>query len=477
MQQENSMKKTVILILSVFLILTMASCRPTVIGIPINPTPSVPGGSGNDSAGSVDSIDELKEALLDPSEKNIKLSGTIVVTESLSIGAGKSISGNGTLNLDNSATLSLEDGASLNGVTINVNEANVQGASISTFAANEPINSVINVMGNDVVIKDVKIAVPSTINGEKYNIIVVSPSVTGFKFIGGSITGDIASDEFKTVGENYSANIGIAVSSGASAEISGGSIIKGVFTPIYASSADVTIDGISFESGIQIDTISDKTVVKNCTDTDGGYRAKVDIMAGAGDDEAMKNKLEEFVNDNGNENVFITLKSADTDNILSSYLTNARFASKRLFNRLFKIGTNDTFKTSDPVFEGTDATSITFNDVVLSDYVYGGTSTNPTDETVSGTVDIVLNGSAKGSQFIATSVTFSSDEGIVLENGEPALVYVGPFSFEVEIGNDGLSIPYTDTTLNYTETCYNDNKLTAPAEIPTGVSVNGWLVK
>ena len=187
--------------------------------------------------------------------------------------------------------------------------------------------------------------------------------------------------------------------------------------------------------------------------------------------------MEEFVNDNGNENVFITLNSADTDDILSSYLTNARFASKRLFNRLFKIGTNDTFKTSDPVFEGTEATSITFNDVVLSDYVYGGTSTIPTDETVSGTVDIVLNGSANGSQFIATSVTFSSDEGIVLENGEPALVYVGPFSFEVEIGNDGLSIPYTDTTLNYTETCYDDNKLTAPAEIPTGVSVNGWLVK
>ena len=121
---------------------------------------------------------------------------------------------------------------------------------------------VINVTGSDVVMDGVNIDVTAEDAG--IYVINASNSNSGFEFKNGSITGK---DWDSTSSEKASIAIGLNV--GTDATVSN-SKFQDCFTPIYVNGDQVTLNGITFNSGINFNAViaADKLVdlVKQATD-------------------------------------------------------------------------------------------------------------------------------------------------------------------------------------------------------------------
>ena len=477
------MKKTYVIILSVILVMAIAACNPYG-GIPVGPggLPIIPGDNPSEDPGTDVSTEEgLKEALSDPTVKKINLTTDVPVpAEGLNISTDKEFAGTGALEFtaapSNSPAIVIADGADVTGLNLIVGSGTDGASMLQSKSAGGPIHKFISVTGNGTVMSRVSITV-NKIDNASYNAITVESGVTGFQFKDGTITGDIT--DYSNLSE-YTANMGIDFNSGASGSVTD-STITGFSSPIYSSSPDITIDGVHFESGIELELVGDGTVVKNCTDVDGGYRAKVNIMTkdgGATPQETAEAKLTEFVKSSNNSNVFITIDGADQNSVLTSYLQN--FGTMRLFNNLFNkaSGSGDQGFGAECVFDEASATA-TFTDVGFTDYSYAN---NEEGLKATGTAKVTLNGEVSESNGKVFKVTdIEVDFGnLTVSGGNPSIVYIEDFSFSATVGegdNGGLKIPVNNGDLAYTPDLYNGNQLTPVLSDIDGVRINGWTVK
>lgn len=477
------MKKTYVIILSVILVMAIAACNPYG-GIPVGPggLPIIPGDNPSEDPGTDVSTEKgLKEALSDPTVKKINLTTDVPVTaEGLNISTDKEFAGTGALEFtaapSNSPAIVIADGADVTGLNLIVRSGTDGASMLQSKSAGGPIHKFISVTGNGTVMSRVSITV-NKIDNASYNAITVESGVTGFQFKDGTITGDIT--DYSNLSE-YTANMGIDFNSGASGSVTD-STITGFSSPIYSSSPDITIDGVHFESGIELELVDGGTVVKNCTDVYGGYRAKVNIMTkdgGTTPQETAKAKLTEFVKSSNNSNVFITIDSADQNSVRASYLQN--FGTMRLFNNLFnKAGSGDQGFGAECVFDEDSETAI-FTNVKFTDYSYADKNK---DLKATGTSKVILTGTVitepDAKKFKVTGIEVDFDN-LTVSGGNPSIVYIEDFSFSATVGegsNGGLKIPVNNGDLAYTPDLYNGNKLTpAPSDIG-GVRINGWTVK
>ena len=73
------MKRTIIAVISIGLILfAFSACRPTVVGIPVDPTPDTP--TPDPSVKDVSTYEALRAALIDPEIKTINLTVPMELT-------------------------------------------------------------------------------------------------------------------------------------------------------------------------------------------------------------------------------------------------------------------------------------------------------------------------------------------------------------------------------------------------------------
>ena len=228
--------------------------------------------------------------------------------------------------------------------------------------------------------------------------------------------------------------------------------------------------------------VDDGTVVKNCTDVDGGYRAKVNIMTkdgGTTPQETAEAKLTEFVKSSNNSNVFITIDSADQNSVRASYLQN--FGTMRLFNNLFNkaSGSGDQGFGAECVFDEASATA-TFTNVKFTDYSYADKNE---DLKATGTSKVILTGTviteSDAKKFKVTDIEVDFGN-LTVKGGNPSIVYIEDFSFSATVGdgsNGGLKIPVNNGDLEYTPALYNGNQLSPDFSAIDGVRINGWTVK
>ena len=478
------MKKTYVIILSVILVMAIAACNPYG-GIPVGPggLPIIPGDNPSEDPGTDVSTEEgLKEALSDPTVKKINLTTDVPVpADGLNISTDKEFAGTGALEFtaapSNSPAIVIADGADVTGLNLIVGSGTDGASMLQSKSADDPIYKFISVTGNGTVMSRVSITV-NKIDNASYNAITVEPGVTGFQFKDGTITGDIT--DYSNLSE-YTANMGIDFNSGASGSVTD-STITGFSSPIYSSSPDITIDGVHFESGIELELVDDGTVVKNCTDVDGGYRAKVNIMTkdgGTTPQETAEAKLTEFVKSSNNSNVFITIDSADQNSVRASYLQN--FGTMRLFNNLFNkaSGSGDQGFGAECVFDEASATA-TFTNVKFTDYSYADKNE---DLKATGTSKVILTGTviteSDAKKFKVTDIEVDFGN-LTVKGGNPSIVYIEDFSFSATVGdgsNGGLKIPVNNGDLEYTPALYNGNQLSPDFSAIDGVRINGWTVK
>ena len=231
------MKKALILALSVLMISAFISCDNNV----------------NEPRVEVTSEGELTEALSAAATGEPK---NIVIVESFEV------SGNIAINVDG-IKLSAENDAVLT--------ANTSGTSETPF-------HLVDVNANGVVFNNVRITASGT-----QCIWAVNVNGNDFVYDGGAITG--ADNDNST----YSAvNMGIVISANSTGTEIRNVTLKDCFTPVYSSSADVTIEKVVFNSGMQFEraTVED-TKISGCSKlSDGTYTScAVDVRTDYGTSE------------------------------------------------------------------------------------------------------------------------------------------------------------------------------------------------
>lgn len=134
-----------------------------------------------------------------------------------------------------------------------------------------------HIYGSSVTFDDVDIAVDTGC------INVIVPYSTGFTYDGGTITGVVN-------GSEWPVNMGIAPAAGSS-----GTIIKNATfiknsSPVYAESADFTLDNVGFENGIEIaNYTSGITKITDCYEIDGTeYPAALNLHGDLSAEKAME---------------------------------------------------------------------------------------------------------------------------------------------------------------------------------------------
>ena len=134
-----------------------------------------------------------------------------------------------------------------------------------------------HVYGSSVTFDDVDISVDTGC------INVIVPYSTGFTYDGGTITGVVN-------GSEWHVNMGIAPAAGSS-----GTIIKNATfiknsSPVYAESADFTLDNVGFENGIEIaNYTSGITKITDCYEIDGTeYPAALNLHGDLSAEKAME---------------------------------------------------------------------------------------------------------------------------------------------------------------------------------------------
>ena len=259
--QEVFMKRTIITVLSIILIaFAFTACRPTVIGVPVNPAPSNPSNPSQDaSVDSADSYGSLFDALTDPDVKTINLANDLSLTPEQA----------SALKFDKTGLVFDGKGKT---ITIGPSTSGVASLSASTRNTDPATSHVFEIDSDNITFRNINIEVldPSM------RTWVINVNKNGFTFDGGSITG-IINDAvtYSTV------DMGIVIASGTAGTTIKDVTFKGNFTPVHSTSPDFTIDGAVFESGMIFDNVDPaKTVVKNCRqlDLDGEeWNAAIDL--------------------------------------------------------------------------------------------------------------------------------------------------------------------------------------------------------
>ena len=157
---------------------------------------------------------------------------------------------------------------------------NGNGNEITVYIAGSTSSSpaeAFHVYGSSVTFDDVDISVDTGC------INVIIPYSTGFTYDGGTITGVVN-------GSEWPVNMGIAPAAGSS-----GTIIKNATfiknsSPVYAESADFTLDNVGFENGIEIaNYTSGITKITDCYEIDGTeYPAALNLHGDLSAEKAME---------------------------------------------------------------------------------------------------------------------------------------------------------------------------------------------
>ena len=263
------MKRTIIAVISMVLILfAFSACRPTVVGIPVDPTPGTdnPGTpvtpAPDTSVKDVNSYDGLRAALIDPEVKTINLTSDL------------------TLDPDEIAVLEFTK----SGLTFNGNKHTITVTSSGTGSTSNAPDYLFDIKGTGITFKDVNIAVTD----KSLCTWAINVNANGFTFDGGSITGTIYLDEdYSTV------NIGFAISANTTGTAIKNVELKGNYTPVSASSPAFELYNVKFESGMEIDYISEATKITECSEIpDADYNAAINIHSSA-DEASMLKFMEE----------------------------------------------------------------------------------------------------------------------------------------------------------------------------------------
>ena len=253
------MKRTIIAVISIVLIaFAFTACRQSVV-IPFDPVPGnpntpvtpTPDPSIDDT---VDSYEDLLAALTDPDILTIKLSAGFSMTPAEA--AALPFTREGITFDGNNMTLTI---SSDNPVTTPSTPAPVKS---DIFTINAPGITFRNL---NLVVTDASISTwMVVVNNNK------------FTFEGGSITGEIYFDQdYSTV------NMGIVINAGTTGTVIKNVELKGNYTPVTASSPAFELNNVKFESGMEIDSISEATKITECSElSDAEYIAAFTIVSG-----------------------------------------------------------------------------------------------------------------------------------------------------------------------------------------------------
>ena len=326
-----------------------------------------------------------------------------------------------------SASLSVEE--KISNVTIRIGEepaaATARVLAASTFAAPTAANELLKINSDNVVFDGVNIEVFGS--AVMYNVITVNAD--NFTFQNGSITGQkftaegTETDEYFGDTDYSNVNMGIAIAAGTTGTKITNSTFDSNYTPVYTSSPDFTFDTLTFDSGIELETVSEKSVITGCrklTDDDS-FTAKINVMTKAGslvtDYEAANEARERFLEANpGLDSVRLNDHKADA--VIKNYV---HFGSQNILNDVRTAlvkeeGSYGMVITSVAAVDnenGDDVATITYD---LTDYNYA-TSKEP--KFVTGTVTATYTGTITDGTLTATSWTMEAS-GLKLSdsNGE-----------------------------------------------------------
>ena len=267
--QEVFMKRTIIAVISIGLILfAFSACRPTVVGIPVDPTPDTP--TPDPSVKDVSTYEALRAALIDPEIKTINLTVPMELT-----------------------TAQIEDlEFNREGITLNGNKNVITVTAGTTPSTAGAPAKPFNINGASITFKNVKIEVKDT------NVCawLINVNADDFIFEGGSITGVINSNN-----SGSTVNMGICIGANTTGTIIRDTILEGSYSPVYASSDAFTIDNVTFEKGMELEVVSDKTMITNCKEIeDTKYPAEIHIKNGTEDDILA---LLRFISEEGNNTI------------------------------------------------------------------------------------------------------------------------------------------------------------------------------
>lgn len=363
-----------------------------------------------------------------------------------------------------SGTIDLEDNAAISNLTLKIgSEGATQAFSaegISVLAATETGKVLLNAVGDGVVFDGVHIEVVGP--DVAYNVIQVLGD--GFTFKNGSITGvpydstGAALEGYFTDNSYSSVNMGIVLGSTATSVTISESTFKGNYTPVYTTSPDFTMTNLTFDSGIELETVSDESTITGCKKltNEEGYVAKINIATKAGsletdydlantvrDKFAAANSVEVRINDHSVSEIQTYYGGFGTQRFLGNlYVGMLHGADAKIKVDSAKYSENTDEATVKVVFD-------------LEDYNYVGENPLFTGDDIT----LEFHGGKKDADgnFTATSVTINGS-GTVSDNAEQYRKLPVTFTdVEVEIGTDATAdrgVPFV--FLNGTDPCVCD---------------------
>lgn len=359
--------------------------------------------------------------------------------------------------------IAITDDASISNVTIKIGEdtALAYASLAAPAASNAADNPVVlmNVTGDNVTFDGVHIEVVGP--DVSYNVIQVlgdnftfeNGSITGIPYDG---TGTPLTGYFSDADDYSSVNMGIAIGSGVSNVTISNSTFEGNYTPIYSSSPDFEMTGLTFDSGIELETVSEDSVIERCEKltNDAGYRAKINIMTYVKGQETTDYDIaneardrfaeanpdidEVRINDHSYADVAVNYTTLGTLNIINDIRTAL-----------------STDKTSDGMTIGSatyDSDSNTISLVLtLDDYNYASSSAH---KLATGTVNVTCTAETAAAEGSVTVTSWSMDaENLTLSDKYVDVDDADEFqSFEAtvtasgsigSVGTDGRGLTFT----------------------------------
>ena len=257
------MKRTVIALLSIILVVfSFASCRQSVV-IPYDPTPDnpdtpvTPDPTPDPTVVEVESYLYLKAALDDPEIKTIKLGADLQLTA------------------EEASSLSF----SRADIVFDGNNHVITITSETVSTSGTPVH-LIDIDGTGITFRNVAIE----ITDEDICSWLINVNADNFTYDGGSITGKVNSD-------NSASTINMAINLAAG---TANATIKDVtftetYSPVYATSADFTIENVTFEHGMEFENYSDAISISGCKGIEGSaYPAEFHFHQTIPADKAME---------------------------------------------------------------------------------------------------------------------------------------------------------------------------------------------
>ena len=340
-------------------------------------------------------------------------------------------------NAAQSETIDLEDNAAISNLTLKIGSEEATQAfsaeGISVLAATETGKVLLNADGVHIEVVGPDVA---------YNVIQVLGDE--FTFKNGSITG-VPYDSTGAALEGYftddsysSVNMGIVLGSTASNATISESIFKGNYTPVYTTSPDFTMTNLTFDSGIELETVSEKSTITGCKKltNEEGYVAKINIATKAGSlvtDYDLANAVrDKFAAANSVE---VRINGHSTSEIQTYY---GGFGTRRFLGNLYVgmlNGEGAEIKVDSATYsENTDVATVkvVFD---LEDYNYVDDNPLFTGDDIT----LEFHGEKKDSDgnFTATSVTINGSGTVSDKSEQYRKLNVTFTDVEVEIGSEG----------------------------------------